>query len=96
MRSVLILLLILWSLAFFGSFIAFYLTPATDFGFTAGANKVMTFVAFQAVGLVLAIICLVLRWQTDVTALRRWATVPAIGTGLIVFGFGVLLFWASL
>jgi len=91
----LILLLVLWALAFFGSFVAFYLVPPSDFGFTAGANRVLVFVAGQAIAVLLALICLGLRWSVDDAALKRWAALPSVAFALLVLGFGLLFFWAT-
>lgn len=95
MRTVLILTVSLWAVAFFGSFVAFYLVPADDFGFTAGANKALAFTAGQAIAFVLTVMSLFMRWSTEDTTLRRWAAVPALGTGLLIVAFAGLFFWAQ-
>ncbi|KMW59841.1 hypothetical protein AIOL_004825 [Candidatus Rhodobacter oscarellae] len=96
MRNFLIALLVFWVVAFFGSFIAFYVTPSQDLGFTAGWNKLGVFITWQGVATGLAVLCLFLRWTTSDARLRRWAAMPAIGIGILVLGLGGLLLWANL
>ncbi|MEL7114518.1 MAG: hypothetical protein AAGP08_02830 [Pseudomonadota bacterium] len=95
MRTVHISVLVLWAIAFFGSFIAFYVTPADDFGLAAGWNKVGVFMVWQAIATVLAVMCLVFRWATDERRLRIWSVVPAASFALLVVGLGGLILWAT-
>ena len=96
MKPVLVALIIAWAVAFFGSFMVFYLTPASDFGFTRGMNKVEGFMIWQSVAAGLAVVCLVLRWNATDSTLRKWAAVPAIALGAMLIGFAALFVWVSL
>jgi hypothetical protein len=95
MRAVLILTMILWAVAFFGSFVAFYLLPPQALGFADGAGKVMAFAVSQIVSAALALLCLMLRWGSADAQLKRWALVPSLGVGLVLVGFAGLYIAAS-
>ena len=94
MRNTVLLLLALWAIAFCGSFVAAYLTKPDDFGFTRGMNRMGAFLAWQAVALVLAVICLVFRWSSKDEFIRKLAAVPSIFVGVLIVGFAAFYLWA--
>lgn len=96
MQKLLGLFLLAWAVAFFGSFIAFYLTPARDFGLTSGWNKIAVLMSWQLAATFLALCCLVFRWTTTNTRRRRLAAVPAVCTGLFALTLGALMIWFNL
>ena len=79
-RTLTMVFLALWLIAFAGAFLAFWLTPARDFGLTAGLNRISTFLGWQAVAGFLA----VLAWTTGTrlekgTGLRRLSVRSCLG-----------------
>jgi len=96
MPRLLALLLLGWAIAFFGSFMAFYFTPAKDFGLAAGWNKVSVFMGWQAVATVLALFCLVMRWSSKDKITRRLAVIPTFALALMLVALAGLIFWANL
>ena len=85
-----------WAVAFFGAFVAFFVTPADDFGLAAGWNKVGVFMVWQAAAAVLAILVAVFsRSVPKGQLLRRLGLVPV---GLLVLGvlaIVALILWAN-
>lgn len=90
------LVFFLWVCAFLGSFPAAILTPPSDFGFTAGVNRVLIFFGFQIAAGTLSLIGLVLRsGLPKKTFLRRLLLWPA---GLFVaqiFAVVLLYLWSG-
>ena len=86
----------LWAIAFFGSFLAFYLTPSRDFGLAAGWNRVSVLMQWQMVATGLAVMSLVARRTANSTGLRRLALVPVGGVLLIALAIGALVIFASM
>lgn len=96
MRNMLGLVLILWLLAFAGSFLALYFIEPEGSGFTRGANRVMAFGAGQMIAVVLAFMALALRWQSDDPRLRVWALIPAASVAVLLTGLAGLFIWAGM
>jgi len=96
MPKLLALFLLGWAIAFFGSFIMFYLTPARDFGLAAGWNKVTVFMGWQMVATVLALACLAMRWTSRDTVTRRFAVIPSVALGVMLVALAALVFWANM
>lgn len=95
MPRMLAILLLGWAIAFFGSFLAFYLTPARDFGLSAGWNKVGIFMQWQAVATGLALGCLAVRWTSKDKITRRFAALPSVALGVMLAALAAVLLWAS-
>lgn len=96
-RLTVMLLLLAWVVAFFGAFIAFYLTPAKDFGLSRGWNKVGVFMAWQSVAALLALLTVIFaRALPKRTGLRRAGHLPVAVLGLSILALGGLLLWANL
>ena len=95
MQKLLTVLLLGWAVAFFGSFIAFYLAPARDFGMSAGWNKVTVFMGWQFVAVFLALCSLVLRWSTRNVRIKRLAAIPAMATSVLLLVAAAVLFWSN-
>jgi len=53
----------IWLALVAASFIALALTPATDFGFTRGLNRLMVFLSWQAGAFVAAVASFVVGWN---------------------------------
>ena len=85
-----------WAVAFFGSFLAFYLTPAKDFGLAAGWNKVGVLIRWQGVATILAIACLIARGRSRERRQRMLALVPVGGVVLILLAVGGLVIFANM
>ena len=97
MRWFLTGLIVAWAVAFFGSFAAFYLTPAKDFGLTAGLNKVSIFFGWQFAAILLALLCLGVRPRVpEPVWLRRMALAPAFALLLMVVAIAGLFAWATI
>ena len=96
MRNLLFGLLLVWAIAFFGSFVVYYVTPAKDFGFTAGANRLTAFMAWQAVATVIALVCLIIRWNTKERQLRLLAAIPSSALAVLFSAVTLLIFWTYL
>jgi hypothetical protein len=96
MQKLLMLFLLAWAVAFFGSFVAFLLTPGRDFGLSAGWNKISVFMGWQLVAVVLALVCMVMRWSTSDPRLKRLAAIPAVAVGLLMSVAAVVLFWGNI
>lgn len=92
MRWALPVLLISWALSFFGGFIGYYVPPEIP-GMPVEMSRILAFVGGQVSAVLIALICLALRWKSTDPWQRGLATIPAIGAGLVVFGFGALYFW---
>ncbi len=95
MPKLLTILLIGWTVAFFGPFVALWPTPTTDFGLAAW-NKVGVFMGWHAAALVLTCACLGVRWTSSDPRIRRLAAIPAVVVGLLALVIGALLVWGSL
>lgn len=96
MQKLLVVFLLGWAVAFFGSFVAFYLTPGRDFGLSAGWNRVTVFMGWQLVAVVLALVCMFLRWSTSDPRLKRLAAIPAVAVGILVSVAAVVIFWGNI
>ncbi|MCG6902097.1 MAG: hypothetical protein LJE68_05390 [Rhodobacter sp.] len=96
MKKLLMLLLLCWAIAFFGSFAALLLLPTVDNGLTAGLNRVTTFFTWQLVAVGLAMACMVLRWSSSNMRLRSLAAVPAIVAGLMAVVVGGMYVWGNM
>ena len=84
-------------MAFFGSFVAFYLTPAKDFGLAAGWNKVGVFMGWQAAAALLALLCAILsRPLQRGTGLRRAGLVPLAVLAAMGLALAALIWWSGL
>lgn len=64
-RTLTILAILAWLIAFLGSFLGFWLTPAKDFGLSAGWNKVGVWMGWQAAALTLAAVSFCLGFQFE-------------------------------
>ncbi|MDF0600764.1 hypothetical protein P1J78_08480 [Psychromarinibacter sp. C21-152] len=96
-RLIVLVLLLAWVVAFFGAFIAFYLTPAKDFGLARGWNKVGVFMAWQAAATLLALLTAIFAWGLPRrTGLRRAGFVPVAVLGLSALALAGLLVWVNL
>ena len=98
MRRILIFLLLIWAVAFAGSFVVFYITEPEGTSFARGWNRTVEFLSWQAVATTVAFICLFFRWSSDDELVRRLALIPSIAIGvclLLVVGvivyFGILI-----
>lgn len=90
-------LLALWAGAFGGAFVAFAVTPPSDFGFTAGLNRVSLFLTWQAGAGALAILCAVVRPQLPPGAApRRLLLVPPAILLSLILALAALVLWANL
>ncbi|MDJ0628002.1 MAG: hypothetical protein QNJ44_07050 [Rhodobacter sp.] len=86
-----------WAVAFVGSFAAFVLTPATDFGLAAGWNKVGVFMGWQSVAGALAVVTAVASRRVPRGTRLRWlGLVPLAALLLLLAAFGALVLWANL
>lgn len=95
-RTLTMVFLALWLIAFAGAFLAFWLTPARDFGLTAGLNRVSTFFGWQVVAGLMA----VLAWTTGSrlekgTGLRRLSRVPFALFAALVAAILVLILYVN-
>ena len=87
----------LWAVAFLGAFVAFALTPARDFGFTAGMNRVTVFLGGQVVASALAIPAAIAARRLPKGAGLRWlALVPIWMVGALAALVAALIVWAAL
>ncbi|HGG05800.1 MAG TPA: hypothetical protein ENK28_10105 [Aliiroseovarius sp.] len=89
--------LLIWLACFVASFVVAWLTPARDFGFTAGLNRITTFLGWQFVASVLALgLWTYGRTLEKGSTGRRLSVVPA-GFGLVlVVGLVGVVLWVSL
>ncbi len=95
-RWIVICTIAAWGVAFLGSFAAFYLTPARDFGLSAGWNRVSVYMGWQMAATGLAVVCLALaQWLPRGSGLRRLALVPAGATVLLAVTITALTIFAS-
>ncbi len=91
------LVLLAWAVAFFGAFLAFWLTPARDFGLSRGWNKIGVFMSWQGVAALLAVLAaIVSRALPKGTALRRAGWLPLAVLVLSVAALAALLTWANM
>ncbi|NDR55970.1 hypothetical protein [Aliiruegeria sabulilitoris] len=89
-------ILVFWAIAFFGSFVVFALTPSTDMGFTAGVNRVLAFLGWQAAAGTFALVGWVVRASLRPgSTLRKLLLVPVGLLGVLIAGVAALVFWAS-
>ena len=97
MNRILLILLAAWTVAFLGAFLAFYLTPASDFGLAAGWNKVGVFMGWQGVAAVLAILAAVASRAVPKGERLRWIGLVPVGfLILLVAGVVGLIVWANM
>ena len=95
-RWIIPVLVVAWAVAFFGSFLAFYLTPSRDFGLAAGWNRVSVLMQWQMVATGLAVASVVARRTGESVAMRRLALVPVGGVVLIALAIGALILFANM
>jgi len=90
------LFLAAWGIAFGGAFVAFALTPSTDFGLAAGWNRVGIFFGWQLVAAAFAIACAVMGWRLPRrTWLRRLSFAPLAVAAALFGSVTVLIFLAA-
>ncbi|MDV7145183.1 hypothetical protein R3X27_21075 [Tropicimonas sp. TH_r6] len=86
----------LWIAVFAGAFIASALTEPRDFGFTAGANRIVTFLGWQTAAGALAMLGLVLRRHIPRGRSLRWLLLIPPGVFLaLILSVAALLLYAS-
>ncbi len=91
-----LVILVFWAIAFFGSFIVFAVTPSTGTGVTAGVNRVLAFLGWQATAGTFALVGWVVRASLRPRSrLRKLLLVPVGLLGVLVAAVGALVFWAS-
>ncbi|WP_172299584.1 hypothetical protein [Pseudoruegeria sp. HB172150] len=96
-RRMVPLLLFAWAIAYLGSFLAFYVTPENDFGFTAGWNRIGVFVVWQFVATVMAALTAVFsRSLPRRDPMRNLALLPIGVLGLSAASLATLFIWVSL
>jgi hypothetical protein len=96
-RGAAIALIVLWGLAFFGSFVVSAMTPARDFGLSQGWNKVGVFMGWQVAATALAFVSLVMaRYLIPGSGLRRLAMVPAALTALLAVTVAALTLYSGM
>lgn len=71
-RTLTYALLVLWAGVYAWSFIAFQITKPTDFGFTAGLNRITTFLGWQFGAGLISIFALALSFEFAPRSLARW------------------------
>ncbi len=97
MNRILLIILAAWTVAFLGAFVAFWLTPATDFGLAAGWNKVGVFMGWQGVAAVLAILAAVVSRSVPRGLRLRWLGLVPMGFLLLLAaGIAALIIWANM
>ncbi|MEL6203828.1 MAG: hypothetical protein AAFR47_00755 [Pseudomonadota bacterium] len=94
-RRLVVGLLILWLAVFAGAFVAYALTPASDIGFTAGMNRVVTFFVVQSAAAALAVVLVQASRGLRPGALRAMAHVPVVILllALLVIVIGIVGIW---
>ncbi len=91
-----LIFLIAWAIAFVGSFVAFALTPAKDFGLSAGWNKIGVFMGWQLVAMVLAFFAGTTSRKVEPGRTLRWLGVlPVSVFGLMALAVIALLLWSN-
>ncbi len=94
-KSALILILILWAVAFLGAFIMWQLEAPNGSSFTRGLNRVATFASWQFGATVLAILAwLIGRKIPNDVWVRRASFVPLIALFLLLLGIMSVVAWA--
>ncbi len=97
MNRLLLIILAAWTVAFLGAFVAFWITPATDFGLAAGWNKVGVFMGWQGVAAVLAVLAAVVSRSVPRGERLRWLGLVPMGfLLLLVAGVVALIVWANM
>lgn len=91
-RTLTYLVIAAWLAAFIGSFLAFWLTPAQDFGLSAGWNKVGVWMTWQGAALTFAAASFVLGFQFEKTdVLRRRTKWPVfVMIGFLILGVAAM------
>jgi hypothetical protein len=89
------ILLLLWLAVMAGSVLAFQWTAADGDGFTRGMKRVMSFFGWQLAGLVLALVCLLLRAKVAPGRALRWIALVPAGVALLQVGLIVAAFAAA-
>ena len=85
-----------WAVAFFGAFVAFYVTPADDFGLAAGWNKVGVFMGRLGAAGALAGMTTPAALRAPRGARLRWlGWIPAAALLLLLVAFTALILWAN-
>ena len=96
-RRITLVLCAAWTVAFLGAFVAFFVTPASDFGLAAGWNKVGVFMGWQAVAAVLAILAGVASRAVPRGQRLRWIGLVPLGfLLLLVTGFAALIVYGNM
>ncbi len=97
MNRIFLIILAAWTVAFLGAFVAFWLTPASDFGLAAGWNKVGVFMRWQGVAAVLAILAAVVSRSVPKGERLRWLGLVPVGFLLLLAaGVAALIVWANM
>ncbi len=96
-RKLAYVLLVLWAGIYIWSFIAFQITKPTDFGFTAGLNRITTFLGWQFSAGLISVFALALSFEFTPRSLARWiARVPfmlAMVLLIVILGFIGYAWW---
>lgn len=71
-RTLTYVLLALWAVIYFWSFIAYSITAPTDFGFTKGLNRISGFLGWQFAAGLVSVFALALSFEFKPRSLARW------------------------
>jgi len=90
------LLLIVWGGLFIASFVMFAITPATDFGLTAGYNRFEIFFRWQITAVVVGIIVWLMGKNFTAGTFWRWmCRIPIFSTAILLIALIALIAWLS-
>jgi len=90
------LLFVIWLGLFAASFIMFAITPATDFGFSRGLNRITVFFGWQIAATIAGLVLWLMGRNFSAGSLWRWlCRIPAIATALLLIGVFILFMSAS-
>lgn len=93
-RTQLVLLVVVWALAFAGSFLHYQLAAPTGDGFTRGFNRIAIFLGWQAISFLLAIITMLVARREEeemTTVLSVIGHVPMVVSGVLLIAFVALV-----
>ncbi len=86
------LLFVVWGGLFIASFVMFAITPAKDFGLTAGYNRVEVFFRWQIAAGVVGIIVWLMGKNFSAGTFWRWmCRIPIIAAALLLIGLIALI-----
>jgi len=95
-KSALKITLAIWAIAFFGAFVMWQLEAPTGSSFTRGMNRVFTFIGWQGVAIIFAIIAWYMgRAVPAGSVLRRASKAPLIAQFLLMLGIMAVIIWAQ-